>query len=171
MPYLVKVDELTVPKAHSSVTNPATGEVQYAHTGATYAKGTIIADEDVSPVVQKLVEDGDIDTLEYVKDDPAGHRNLVDIVPVAVESAAPGRVLPAEAAALVPDPPGAEIDQSKYADLPEAATPGRVRVDEAAASVPDPPRPVSDNPVETEAVEKNAEDSKPADSKSTSKSK
>lgn len=147
MPYVVKGDEVTVLKALSESTNAATGEKTYDHEARTYQKGAVLADEDVSPVIVKKLKDGDERTkemLEYVKDAEEGARvvALQNVVPVPMASATPGRVLVAESAASVPDPPGAEIDQMQYAELVDAANPGRKKVDEEAADVPEPERPL-----------------------------
>ena len=67
MSYEVLVDGATILKALSSETLPD-GTVVYDHVSTVFPAGAIIADEDVSPVVVKLLEDGDEHTNKMLKE-------------------------------------------------------------------------------------------------------
>jgi len=73
MAYRVKGDAVTVHKALSELRNVATNRLEgYDTVGTVYPKGAVIHDNDVSPLIQKLVEEGDPHTsslLEYVDDE------------------------------------------------------------------------------------------------------
>jgi hypothetical protein len=138
MPYQVLIDEVSVLKALSENLDASGNVIGYDHVSRTWLKDQVIPDEEVSPVIRKLVEDGDASMaarLKYVelkKTEEVATSATQDIVPVPVESAAPGASGVAEAAAGVPDPPEADITSQQFED----PTPGRVRIDEAAAAEP-----------------------------------
>lgn len=73
MPYkVIHESPVTVVKSRGEVTSPITNQVVgYDHVSVLRVPGEIIADKDVSPVVQELYEAGDEWTrerLEYVSD-------------------------------------------------------------------------------------------------------
>jgi hypothetical protein len=100
MAYKVLIDGATVLKSLGEVKNPTTGEVTYEHVATVYPKGAIIKDEDVSPVMVKLLEDGDEhvnSVLEKTGDEPTEEDEMAEITSPPTDGA-PGRYLVDEAA-------------------------------------------------------------------------
>lgn len=71
MPYEVLGTDVTIPKSLSVTKNPD-GSETHDHVSRVYTRGSVVKDEDVSPVLVKLYEDGDehvTSLLRYVDEE------------------------------------------------------------------------------------------------------
>jgi hypothetical protein len=66
MPFEVLTDGATIPKSLGRVADRNGNEYQ-EHVSYVYAEGDIIADEDVSPTIQQMLEDGDGHVSQMLK--------------------------------------------------------------------------------------------------------
>jgi len=144
MPYKVLVDGATVLRQIGDWKTSG-GETVYDNVATVYPKGTVLADEDVSPVLQKLLDDGDehvSSLLEKTSEEPTTEGDelgLEDVV-TGPDTGSPGRIM-VDKAADNPDlfheddDPGSAMTASDHAEIQAEQIKAEAQAaDEAAAA-------------------------------------